>query len=195
MKKILITTLVFIILTVLIFNTSAYYTDSIASQGNRIDAGTVDIELREMRINEISGEKETYSGPVSAMPGVSVSKIVTAYNAGDLPAYIRIRIEKRFELAQNAVVEDGTALIALELNTANWEARDGYYYYRTPLAPGAETEPLFTQVTFSNQMDDIYEGSRAYVKVTMDAVQSNENGTNVFEADGWPAREEEVPHE
>ena len=78
MKKILITTLVFIILTVLIFNTSAYYTDSIASLGNKIETGTVDIELREMRINETSDQKEAYTGPVSVMPGVSVSKIVTA---------------------------------------------------------------------------------------------------------------------
>ena len=192
MKKILITTLVFIILTVLIFNTSAYYTDSIASLGNKIDTGTVDIELREMRINETSGEKEAYAGPVSVMPGVSVSKIVTAYNAGDLPAYIRIRVEQRFELTQNAAGAAEANMIGWELNTTSWEARDGYYYYREPLAPGAETEPLFTQVTFSAGMDDRYEGSLAYIKVTMDAVQSNENGASVFEADGWPVHGEEA---
>ncbi len=83
----------------------------------------------------------------------------------------------------------------MELNTINWEARDGYYYYREPLAPNAETEPLFTQVTFSAGMDDRYEGSLAYIKVTMDAVQSNENGASVFEADGWPAHGEEATHE
>ena len=195
MKKIIITTLVFIILTVLIFSTSAYYTDSIASLGNKIETGTVDIELREMRINETSDQKEAYTGPVSVMPGVSVSKIVTAYNAGDLPAYIRIRIEKWFELAQNTELIDGTALIDLELNTINWEARDGYYYYRSPLAPNAETEPLFTYVTFSAEMGDDYEGSLAHIKVTMDAVQSNENGADVFAADGWPAHGEEATHE
>ena len=195
MKKIIITTLVFIILTVLIFSTSAYYTDSIASLGNKIDTGTVDIELREMRINETSDEKEAYTGPVSVMPGVSVSKIVTVYNAGDLPAYIRIRVEQRFELTQNAAGAAEANMIDWELNVVNWVERDGYYYYRTPLAPGAETEPLFTQVTFSSEMDDRYEGSLAHIKVTMDAVQSNENGANVFAADGWPAHGEEATHE
>ncbi len=195
MKKIIITTLVFIILTVLIFSTSAYYTDSIASAGNRIEAGVMDIQLREMRINGDSGMVEPYTGPVSVMPGVRVSKIVTAYNAGDLPAYIRIRVDQRFELAQGVAEAAQPNMIGWELNVANWVERDGYYYYRTPLAPGAETEPLFTQVTFTSRMDDRYEGSLAYVKVTMDAVQSNENGADVFAAAGWPAHGEEGSHE
>ena len=195
MKKIIITTLVFITLTVIIFSTSAYYSDSITSDGNRIDTGVLEIQVREMRVNENSGELEVYTGPISVMPGVSVSKIVTAYNAGDLPAYIRIRVDQRFELAQGVVGTTESDLIGWELNTANWAERDGYYYYLTSLAPGAETEPLFTQLTFATQMDNLYEGSLAYVKVTMDAVQSNENGADVFTASGWPDRGEEGSHE
>lgn len=194
MKKIIITTLVFIILTVLIFSTSAYYTDSITSAGNRIDTGVMDIQLREMRVNT-NGELETYTGPISVMPGTAVSKIVTAYNAGSLPAYVRISVGQRFELAQGIQGSAEPGLIGWEINTANWVERDGYYYYRTPLAPGAETEPLFTQVLFPDRMGNLYEGSLAYVKVTMDAVQSNENGEDVFQAAGWPAHGEEGGHE
>lgn len=194
MKKIIITTLVFIVLTVLIFSTSAYFSDSVTSNGNRIDTGVLEVQVREMRINADSGELEAYTGPLSVMPGVGVSKIVTVYNAGDLPAYVRIRVSQRFELAQGVAGTSEADLIGWELNTDNWAERDGYYYYLTPLAPGGETEPLFTKLTFAARMDNRYEGSLAYVKVTMDAVQSNENGADVFAATGWPDHGEEGNH-
>lgn len=194
MKKIFISALVVIVLTVMIFNTNAYFFDSFTSDGNRLQAGVLDIQLREMRVNASSGEREPYVGPISVMPGICVSKIVTAYNAGSVPAYVRISVAQRFELTDSAAGTAEPDLISWEIDTAKWEERNGYYYYLTPLAPGAETEPLFTQIVFPDRMGNLYEGSLAYVKVTMDAVQSSENGEDVFHASGWPASGEEGGH-
>jgi hypothetical protein len=44
-------------------------------------------------------------------------------------------------------------------------------------------------------MDDRYENSQAIVQVTVDAVQSNNNGASAFEASGWPSVSQEGSHE
>jgi hypothetical protein len=51
------------------------------------------------------------------------------------------------------------------------------------------TEPLFTTVSFSIEMGNIYQNSRSTVEINAQATQVANNGTTVFEAAGWPAQQ------
>lgn len=189
MKKIIISAIFVIIITVAIFGTSAYYSDGLRSDANSLEAGVLDVVVRETRIDPETGALVSYSGTLPAMPGVSCSKIVTVCNEGTVAAYVRIGVSESFELTRGTVDVTDTGLITWELNSQYWALQDGYYYYRTPLEAGCETEPLLTQITFAAEMDDTYEGSRAIVTVCAQAVQTTDNGTTVFEAIGWPSEE------
>ena len=54
------------------------------------------------------------------------------------------------------------------------------------MSPGERTEPLFTKVTFSTEMGNLYQGSRAEIAVLAQATQVANNGETALEADGWP---------
>ena len=66
--------------------------------------------------------------------------------------------------------------------------RDGWYYYKQPLAPDEITEELMTQVIFTD-IDAItqnYPGSRFDMQVDAQAVQSENNAGHVLSVVGWP---------
>lgn len=139
MKKIIISAIFVIIITVAIFGTSAYYSDGLRSDDNPLEAGVLDVVVRETRIDPETGALVSYSGTLPAMPGVSCSKIVTVCNEGTVAAYVRIGVSESFELTRGTVDVTDTGLITWELNSQYWALQDGYYYYRTPLEAGRET--------------------------------------------------------
>ena len=79
------------------------------------------------------------------------------------------------------------SLIDLNYNNEDWTAKDGYWYYNTPVAPGGVTEPLFTTVAFDISMGNQYQNSTAEIDVSAQAVQTANNGTASTDAQGWPA--------
>lgn len=59
-------------------------------------------------------------------------------NPTTVPVYVRARFEYSNEALGDAVVIEG-------LNTTDWvKSSDGYYYYKTAVAPGESTKALFT---------------------------------------------------
>ena len=84
-----------------------------------------------------------------------------------------------------------TGLVELDLIEKYWErGEDGFYYYREPVAPDEETEPLFTTVTFSTEMGIEYQNVKVKIDLDAQAVQSRNNGESALEATGWPESEE-----
>ncbi len=84
---------------------------------------------------------------------------------------------------------DARDAVTADFNTDDWTYRGGYYYYDKPLAPGEETPPLFTTVTFSSSMDEMWENAKVTVNVTVYGVQSENNGESALDAGGWPEKE------
>ena len=86
---------------------------------------------------------------------------------------------------------DGTAadlsLLVLDIDTTKWTEKDGWYYYNEMLQPGDTTPPLFTAVSFSENMPNLYQEATAKIDVKAQAVQAANNGDTVLEAAGWPA--------
>jgi hypothetical protein len=129
-------------------------------------------------------------GPTSVriVPGGRVMKSVSVKNTGDMRMYLRLTVEKEFTLSEeNAGKPIDPSLVGFEIDTAHWEERDGFYYYKTPISENETTAPLFTEVSFSSKMDNTYTNSTITFHIKAYATQAPGNYASVFEAHGWPA--------
>lgn len=186
-KKIFICALLVICLSLLAYGSVAYFTAE-GTATNVITAGNLQIALKETAIPADGGDPVPFVDPVGVMPGESVSKIVQVENTGSAAAYIRIALETEIALADGKTGEVNPQLVTMNINTAKWVARDGYYYYTDALAPGETTAPLFTAVTFAPEMDNLYQESTATVHVNAYATQTAHNGASALDAVGWPEK-------
>lgn len=189
-RRIFVIALLVCCLAVMASGSVAYFTASETAH-NVISSGSIAIDLQELtdQVDE-NGDPLPFEDATGVMPGTEVSKIVQVENTGDNAVWVRIAVEKAIDLVlpEGAEpVEPDLALIALDLNTADWTEQDGYYYYNKPLNLGETTVPLFTTVTFDAAMGNAYQNSTATVSVRADAVQTANNGAAVLEAAGWPA--------
>ena len=193
-KKILAVLTVVLCLSIVGGVTAAYFTDRDTAH-NVITTGNVKIDIVEKRL--VDGKLEDYpEGPVQGvMPGSEASKIVTVKNTGSGDAWVRVRVDKRFEMDRNApeslpAGEVPENMVGLNLDTQHWTKDGQWYYYRQPLTMGKTTEPLFDTVSFDKQMGNAYQGSKLYVEVSAQAVQSKNNpmpaSGNPAEIPGWP---------
>lgn len=172
------------------YGSLAYYTAE-ATATNVIRAGNVKIELKETAIPEDGGDPVPFEDQTGVMPGQAISKIVQVENTGGQPAYIRVKVDKEIILAAGVNGDPDLSLVTCNYNTAEWEEKDGYYYYKEALQAGAATEPLFTEVVFDKTMGNMYQGSKAEIKVFAQATQVAHNGNSVMEALGWPKEDNE----
>ncbi len=186
-KKITAAALLVICLMTAAYGTLAYFTYE-ETATNVITASALEIDLEEWSASD-DGTLVPFEDIDDVMPGTKVSKIVRVRNTGEQPAWIRVAVTKSVTLAEGREGEIDLSLVTMDLNTVNWTERDGYYYYVTPLAPGKTTEPLFTTVSFSEEMSNLYQHSKAVIAVSLQATQTVHNGDTVFEASGWPVSE------
>lgn len=182
-KTLLIIALATVILLSATAGTLAYFTHEDTAT-NVITAGDIKISLKEM--SESDNGLVPFEDIDDVMPGMVVSKIVTVENVGGQAAYVRLSVDTVLTLAEGVEGEVDLSLVTLDIDTEHWTLRDGFYYYNEPLAAGAETEPLFTGVTFSNEMGNMYQHSSASITVKAYAVQAANNSASALEAAGWP---------
>ena len=188
-RKIVVICAIAICLAIASLGTIAYFTAEDTAT-NVITTGGVDIELKEMADKGQDG-LVPFEDETGVMPGAEISKIVTVKNTGSADAYIRIKLEKSIVLSDEVEAPEGftpdASLVSYDLNTADWTEKDGYFYYNNSLKAGEETTPLFTKVSFSVDMDNIYQQSTAKIDVKAYATQVANNGDSAVEAAGWPA--------
>lgn len=184
-KKILAIALCVICLSLVMAGTVAYYTASDTAH-NVITSGGVDITLQEWA-DKAKTVPFPKNGVNNVMPGAEITKIAEVKNTGSSDAFVRVAVKKSITLAKGVKGDPDPGLLHIELNRSAWkDGGDGYYYYMKVLAPGKTTEPLFASVTFDHNMDNIYQNSTAAVDVTAYAVQTANNGSDAFSAEGWP---------
>ena len=161
--------------------TTAYFAAEETAR-NVISTGYLRMELVE---TTTGGTPWPADGLKNIYPALTVDKVVTVRNNGGVPIFARITMEK------NVTARDGAELpfehITLDLNEEHWLEQGGYYYYYRILAPGEETEPLFTKVTFGPEMGNEYMYATVQLNVLAQAVQSANNGADPLEALGWSA--------
>lgn len=187
-KKILVLAFIALCLSMISYATVAYFTYEDTAT-NVITMGNIRIELQETAIPEGGGEPIPFKDAYDVLPGKEVSKIVQIKNVGAQQAWIRISVESSIALAEGVEGEGDPSLIGFDLNKECWIEQDGYYYYKEALKPGDTTVPLFTKVKFDPEMGNIYQNSKALIRINAQATQVIHNGDTVLEAVGWPKAE------
>ena len=178
-KRILLISLILVLLSTLSMGTYAYFTAKKANR-NVITSGNLKMELLEK-----GSESHSDKAPIVIMPGDVIEKEIRVKNIGGHPMYVRI------ELAPTVVGSelDAEKCIAMNINTIDWETKDGCYYYKKALNPGETTPELFTKVTFvGSEVTNAYLGKEFQLDVNAFAVQSENNGSKPTEAHGWPEK-------
>lgn len=180
-KKIALAALVLLLVCGMAGGTTAYYTTT-GQAVNVITMGGIDVELHEWA----DMEGNPFEDVIGVTPGREVPKIVFAENIGPNEAWVRLRLEKGVQLAEGVEGEVDLAQVVLDLNSADWTEQGGWYYYNHKLLPGEKSVPLFTTVSFAEEMGNLWQGSSVTIHVVMQAVQVANNGASVLEAAGWP---------
>ncbi len=180
-RKVLILSVLAILIAILAANTLAYFTADTKAH-NVITSGGVSIELKEWANDD---RTEKFEDKTGVMPGAEITKIVEIENTGTGPVWVRVQVV--LDVFDKEKKSLDPKYVTLDFNETDWTYFDGYYHYNYPLDPGETTEPLFTTVTFDPKMGNEYQNSTAYVEVKAVAVQTANNGTDVFSAAGWPS--------
>lgn len=106
---------------------------------------------------------------------------ITVKNTGNVPAFVRIKLVT-YRVNENNQPIGGTAQIAMPTIGADWEARDGYYYYTKPVQPNATPDTyLVNSITLTESYDDA-DGGKQAVEVMAEAIQAEP--TNAVQ-DAW----------
>lgn len=89
---------------------------------------------------------EKYNPPGRLEPGISFTKDVKVKNTGPSDCFVRVKaVFTDQDMGKHCTVD-------WNLNDYEFNAADGYYYYREKLAEGDITESLFTAVTVSDSI-------------------------------------------
>lgn len=142
---------------------------------NVITTGRIDITLHEETTN---GQPFPENGITGVMPGTSKDKKVTVTNDGTSPAWVRARVAIRVVAADGNTPLDADQ-VSVDYKNGWLDGGDGYYYYKQPLAVGAETTPLFEKVKFEATMPNSYQGCTVKVDVYVQAVQEVHNNSYI----------------
>lgn len=183
-RKLLITAVIAILLSLSAFGTIAYYTARNESH-NVITSGDIKIKLMQW-----ADEERTipFEGEMAGriMPGEARTLIAEAKNTGGHPAFVRMKVTHSINPVTG---EKGEAdLFTLHLNEADWTRMgDGLYYYNKVLQPGETTAPIYDAVALNPKTGNRYQEAKMKIDVKVYAVQAENNGAGFTEAVGWPA--------
>ena len=188
-KKILVLAALAIAIAIAATGTLAYFTAT-GTARNVITSGGISIAIEEKTLSGDGLVDFPRDGLKDVMPGTSASKIVRVKNTGPNEAWIRVKVEASITSADGKTLPDtlagGTPVINFEILSGWTKGSDGYYYYEKPVANGEKTSELLREVAFAAKMGNEYQGCKADLLITAQAVQTANNGAKVTEAKGWP---------
>lgn len=154
---------------------------------NRITYGNVELELVESTVENGVEVPFVETSPVRVTGG-EMSRIVRVRNTGSHPAYMRLSLRMTAVDADGREQDLPVGSYSFDVNDEDWAEADGWYYYAPAALPGGdETSALITKVVFDDEKLNDLAGWDITLHIRADAVQSENNGGTVWEADGWPA--------
>ena len=171
-----------ILLTFFTQGTFAYYS-TVGKATNVVTSGAI-----RFLINETTDQGTPFPQEgVYIVPGDIVSKRVNIQSDCGHPFYLRVKIVYGVD-SQELPSEE---CFKLNINEENWQAHDGWYYYKGIVQPGQTTPNVFSHVEIVGaKVDNRYIGKTLTLSVVAQAVQSENNpltGTATYTAAGWPA--------
>lgn len=184
-KRFIACCLLAMLLSLITQTTLAYFTAQETAR-NVITSGGIDIKL-----NETTSDGSEFTDVTNVMPGDEVSKIVSVSNL-QMPAYIRIGCDIQILDADDQPMDltdaQLAAILSLDYAEDHWTYVNGWWYYDAPVATGATTVPLFTEVTFNTLLENEYQDCTVLITVQAQATQVANNGTGPVSA-SWPEAE------
>lgn len=188
MKKKYFLASIALVVIVMLVNTSLAYFTSNDSEENVFTVGDIKISLTE--------EKWDDSLEHVILPNKSYDKDPVVKNIGNNPAYVRINLKiVNYEAVENAVSSTGFVITDIfDIDNSKWISANEpvvegnsitySYYYHKILEVNESSDPLFTKVSFPNDLDVnvIYQMDGYFeIIVKADAIQSD-NFNNVEDA-------------
>lgn len=153
---------------------------------DRVAYGNVELEVIE---NTLSGGVEvpfTQDTPVY-ISADEYSRIVRVKNTGKHPVYVRVALSLTAADSSGRETVLPADFFSFDINTNNWKESDGWYYYESAdLTENEETKTLMTKIMFNHTKLSVVAGGQLTLHIRAEAVQSENNGNNVWQAAGWP---------
>ena len=191
-KKIFILAALIMLVSIMAQGTLAYFNAQERSY-NVITTSDVQVEIIE-KTRDQSGKLIDFpeAGVIGVMPGIDVTKQVSVKNIGGGDAWVRAKVTVVVKDAlgneKDLTFGPGDKDVLSYPIQAGWsDGGDGYYYYDRSLADGETTALLMDLVTFHPELGNDYQNCKAEITVSVQAVQTANNGSSVREAKGWPA--------
>ena len=135
-------------------NINGYFSDE-ESVSDELVFGNVETEIVE----------EYDTKPI--IPGEEFKKVVRIKNIGKNSCFVRVKIL----ISPEEYAEE----LNLNINTNDWEYKNGFYYYKKPLNSGEITTPLFTKLTIPSGLNsgDVFD-----INIYSESIQSVIYGNN-----------------
>lgn len=197
-KKCFALGVVVLCLSLLAGSTWAYFSAE-GRAHNVITSGSIGIQIIEKTRSQDGTKLEDFpaDGMKNIMPGSVVSKIVSVANTGTGEAWIRVKVEPSILAKDQTPLpltiqgSDGPVDVMRYAVKSDWvDGGDGYFYHKTPVAPGENTALLLDQVTFALEMGNAYQNSTAQLTIVAQAVQTANNpkpeSGKLSDIPGWP---------
>ena len=192
LRNSLIGSFLFLVVIVAIFaaQTYAYFWDT-AKSTNQITSGYMNIEFLAVQ-NDAESELNTAS--IRFVPGTRFNKGFKVVNTGNVPVYIRVKVEKNIIENENNLPDGWEELIICNINPEDssaaeqsWIYRDGYYYYNSRVNAQDVTSLLFDEIYFSESIGNELANTNLELKLICQSVQVNGNSGDPLTAWGWPS--------
>lgn len=190
MKKRTIILFIFIaaVLALCLTNATTAFLTRQTTADNILTFGSLQLALRQTTLTPGGEEVSvTQDSAFDITSHSAVSRILRVENTGEHPMYVRVALHMVGTTADGKTF-DTQNLVSYQLNEADWVYRDGWYHYKQVLTPHETTNALMTQVIFQNinSITQTYPGSQFDLDVDAQAVQSENNTTDVLSVTGWP---------
>ena len=156
---------------------------------NVVSYGSVKLEIIE---NTLSNGLEVPYTQTGAVPieADEYSRIVRLKNIGKHPIYVRVALSLTAVDSGGSAVTVPADCYSFDIDKTAWAEQDGWYYYDCPaLAHNEETTDLMTKIMFDHIKLTDLSGCQLTLNIQAEAVQSENNGDRVWNAQGWPSDE------
>lgn len=184
MKKFYLLIILITLLSVISYQTLAYY--KVSTKTVNI-VTTQNIELALLNKTTNSNEEEIILEPAlnTVLAGDTFIQKVYVENTGDTNFYTRIKIDTTILDINGSELKD---IISFNINSDQWILdNDGWYRYIDVVEINDITSnPLFTEIYFPLEMDEEYNGCKVIVTLQAQCVQAKYNANNISEVVGWP---------
>ena len=196
-RLILISSIIAMAVMLAVGSTAAFLARQSQDMTNNFTPGTVSIDTKEN-----SSDTPESSNVVSESTDSGAKKEVQIKNTGNIDAYVRVKLvpswkytdtesiahadAESFSLTMNEPQDNlidcgGVTLVLAEDWSSNWIYKDGTFYYKAPVKPGAMTTLLLKEV----QMEEESKFDDLQVDVISEAIQKTDGAEQTALIQAW----------